>query len=184
MHSHAAHASSTTTTTRTVRPVKANKLTYEDKLVQKYIEKYMFQDDVYEPFESTYKEYIQDERSGVKAVETLEDLCVGAGEVTSEVAKKGAKPKVIAPKVRGTRGISKEEKKKFSIWDTFVVMNGRLSDFLRKTLKLNSRTANEVSILTILFGGSAVLLCGVQYLFNQFKTLLFKREGERYGGRE
>mmetsp|Transcript_19100 Transcript_19100/g.27157 ORF Transcript_19100/g.27157 Transcript_19100/m.27157 type:complete len:322 (+) Transcript_19100:69-1034(+) len=164
-----AHASTSAIEKTSIIPMRSS-LSYEDKLVQRYIEKHMFQDDKYEPFESTYKEITLYDRLGVKPeLETLEDFGVSSNEVATTTTKKDA-------------GLKK--KKDFSLWNIFLVLNLSLSNFFHKALKLSSKKSTQFSFYTIAIGTVSVILCGGQFAFFQLKNFLFNKEGERYGGRD
>jgi len=165
-----------TSSSRTYQLTSNQKMSYADKLVQKYVEKYMFQDDHYDPFESTYKEIIWNERIGnAKPMDQLEDF--------SEVGV--AAPSVQGGDTRQDRGDIQQNRKKresFSLWSIFLKMNTLLTTVFHTKLSLQQSKLLSFYILSAsLIGGTLV---GGQLLFFQLKNFLFQREGERYGGRE
>jgi hypothetical protein len=165
--------STTTTSARTYTP--KQKLSYADKLVQKYVEKLMFQEDHYDPFESTYKEIIWNERMGtVQPLERLEDF----GDVGETL------PSVKGSDVKQDRSEMQPKKKResYSLWSIFLKMNTLLTNVFHTKFSLKqSKLFSFYIISASLIGGTLV---GGQLLFFQLKSFLFQREGERYGGRE
>lgn len=151
-------------------------MSYADKLVQKYVEKYMFQDDRYDPFESTYKEIIWNERIGkVEPLDRLEDF--------NELGD--AAPSVQGSDTRQDMGEIQQKRKRresFSLWGIFLKMNTLLTNVLHTKLSLQQSKLLSFYIISVSSIGGTLI--GGQLLFFQLKNFLFQREGERYGGRE
>jgi hypothetical protein len=179
VHVHASSATAATITTSTSAAPKRTKqkMTYEDKLVQQYIEKNLFRDDVYDQFESVYKEAIQDEVRGLKPIEGLEDF--GDAVITKTKTKK---PLAVARK----RGVSKKKGKSTQpfYWNALLKSHRPFSDLLMKTFNMSSKRASTISIGTLIVTPIAVVLYVFQAVWSLFRTMTVKNEGERYGGRE
>ena len=175
--SHNVHVHATTSVPSATMPNK-QRLTYEDKLVQKYIEKHMFRDDVYDPFESVYKEIIQDEVTGAKPIESLQDF----GEDVPKIKNQPTR----VPKKRpiGSSAKPKKRTKAPFYWNTLMNSHRPFTEFLRKTLNISSKRAATISIAVLMVAPMAIILYGCQAAWATFRTMTVKREGERYGGRE
>eukprot|EP00591_Stephanopyxis_turris_P004913 CAMPEP_0195511220 /NCGR_PEP_ID=MMETSP0794_2-20130614/3621_1 /TAXON_ID=515487 /ORGANISM="Stephanopyxis turris, Strain CCMP 815" /LENGTH=246 /DNA_ID=CAMNT_0040638777 /DNA_START=362 /DNA_END=1102 /DNA_ORIENTATION=- len=168
------HASTTTTLVSATTATK-QKLTYEDKLTQKYLEKHMFNSDAAEtPFESAYKEAALDE---ISELEPFEEAIDGMDITSTGSEAKGIKKKK-------TSAVPKKVKRFGGLFSALYEWNKPLTQFLVKRFGMDRSKATSVAlggqILTGILGG----LFTLQFILSMVKMVMFKQEGERYGGRD
>lgn len=167
--SHASSSSSLSSSSPTIQLVSAVTTTRRtpsnaDKIILRYVEKHMFDDEHFDAFESAYREAHADTLSDTNPVaDTFNSVIAGGDDAVASTMMKKFNPFTIIK-----RGLN-------------LVVDGTVS-FLSSTFNLDPKSVRAFVAVTTLMAMPAALGYFLLSLGGTFRKILIGQENRRYGG--